>query len=326
MTLDELALVGIGLVLVLHLTMRGYLIARYGWVGSDTYYHFTLAELVRTSGIRGLTNDRFLRPENVDYPPLIPSLVARLPAGSARSLQYLAPIADTLTLAAVAGAGACWFGPVAGLLAALTYSSTPQTFDIAYSFGPRAVANLFLTLFLLTLASGAAPQAAVIALAAVLAALVLLTQRLSAQTLAVCLTMYGITRDPLSALACGTGALALAIVASKGYYLVSLRGHLSFLTALARQLLKSSQGGLRGVLHSGLARSVRLVRGNPHLAIVPLIWASGGSSSTLGLLETWILAIGALSIAWPLGEGERHFTGGAAIVALMVGALAPDHP
>lgn len=292
---------------------RLYLPARFGWVGSDAYYQFVLGGLVRERGLRGLVNDRFLVPERVDYPPLVPWLVSLVPPRWLRALQYTAPLADAVCLAVVAAAAWSWWGGRAALVAALAYASTPHAFDIAYAFSPRPLGNLLLTLALLALLSSGDASAPGVLAASVLGALVLLTHRLTTQSFVACLLAYAVI-DPLATLAVLCVAGMLAVAASGGYYVRSAGGHLAFLRAM----------GTGALTRRSWARGLALVlRGSPHLLSVGVAALTAGMpAGRPGVMLLWIGALLLLGAFWPFGEGDRHLANASGPVALFLGGAS----
>ncbi|MFN8476918.1 MAG: hypothetical protein U0074_03700 [Kouleothrix sp.] len=297
------------LLVVGHCLVRSYFLLRYGWAGGDTYYHFVLAEQIRIAGIAQLINKRFVVPEAVDYPPLLPFLLSRMPPGYVRRFQYIAPLSDTLTLIVVIAAAYWWWNPGAALISGLVYSLTPYTFDMAYSLNPRPIGNLFMSLVLIALVSPA-PGIWPIALAAVCGCLVLLTHRLTAQSFAACLAIFALFNVGY---AIGVTALAvgLAVLVSRRLYLISMKGHISFLRAIG--FAKCSAVNFYN-------NFIRIVSGNPYiLLIVGMgIWGSVFDLQRQ-ILAAWVMTLLLLAQLWPFGEGDRHFANASSSVALLIG-------
>jgi hypothetical protein len=306
---NQIYLLAIIAVVITHIILRCYLLLRFEWVGNDTYYHFVLGELIRKRGIRQLVNSRFIVPEHVDYPPLIPYLVSITPNRYLQLLQYVSPIADTITLMAISIAAWNWWGAPTALVAALVYASTPYTFDIAHSFNPRSIGNMFLSLALIILLVGNMNSAAEIATVSILGAMVLLTHRLTTQSLIICLIalcFFDITNALIIIL-----SFLFAIFLSKIYYIVSIRGHISFLKSIGFSNIALSS------YRKGLAR---IIQGNPHIFTFILIALTIKYSDTkTPMLQIWIVALFALAILWPFGEGDRHFANASSSVALLIG-------
>src|SRR5579884_1561033 len=222
----------LGLIATFQLVTRVHLLARFKWVGSDTFYHLTLADLIRRIGSICLVNDRFTLPERVDYPPLVPLLSSLVPRSRDRVLQFVAPLTDTVTLVAVSLAAGHLWGLRGALVAALVYASTPYAFDMSFSFSPRPIAHLFLTLAMAVLFFADRSFIATLVVAGMVG-LVYLTHRLTTQSLLILLTAYALF-DPTESLKVVAGALIFAVALSRGYYLRSARGHVAFLLTLSK--------------------------------------------------------------------------------------------
>ncbi|MGI8827575.1 MAG: hypothetical protein ACR2JC_18485 [Chloroflexota bacterium] len=295
-------------------TTRFSLLVRFKWVGCDTYYHLILGGLIRERGVKHLINDRFVIPELVNYPPLFPRLVSLMPARRLQLLQYSAPLVDAITLCGVVIAAWRWWGLPAGLIAALVYVTTPYTFDIAYSLNPRPIANLFLSFALIALGWDNQPAVAAVVAASVLSAGVLLSHRLTAQSLLACLIVYGVFH-PEAAIAVAGLAPALAIALSGGYYVHSFRGHAAALRTMAASSISPTYW----------AQNVsRILRGNPHLVTVVAVTALVGESvgTRGGLVLAFTSALLIVAVVFPFGEGDRHFASASSSVALFLAGTA----
>lgn len=297
------------LLVVGHCLVRSYFLLRYGWAGSDTYYHFVLAEQIRIAGMAKLSNKRFVVPEAVDYPPLLPFLISRVPPGYVRRLQYLAPFTDTLTLIMVIATAYWWWNPSAALISGLVYSLTPYTFDMAYSLNPRPIGNLFMSLVLIALVSPK-PGIWTIALATVGGSLVLLTHRLTAQSFAACLAIFALF-NPGHAISVAALAAGLAVLVSRRWYVVSVKGHIAFLRAI---------GFAQCSAVNFYNNFIRIVTGNPHILLIMGlgIWGSFLDVER-HILAAWVMTLLLLALLWPFGEGDRHFANASSSVALLIG-------
>ena len=292
-----------------HPLTRVWLLVRCRWVGSDTYYHFMVGELLRRAGRLPLRNHRFLLVETVDYPPVVPFVVASWPPSRIRLLQYAGPAADFGTLVVV-GVTAFWLGGLsAASLAALAYASTPASFDMGYSFNPRPVANLFLAVVLASLIAVSHVGPLALAVAIVFGSLVLLTHRLTTQSLVVCAFAYFVFA-PLPSAATIFLSLLVAALLSKGYYVRSLRGHVAFIRDI-RRLLPTRSNPATALL--------RTLRGNPHvLAVAFLVIQHPSQSRDTMVLIAWTGALLVTAAVWPFGEGDRHFANASSPVAILV--------
>lgn len=293
---------------VLHVATRTWLILRYGWVGSDTYYHLIVGGLLRIRRRWPLRHDRFIRPEVVDYPPLLPLLSAIWPRKHLRQLQYLGPGSDFGTLLAV-GVIALWLDGVwAASIAMMVYASTPYTFDMAYSLSPRPLANLFMTLSLGALLLVDELGVPAVVAAGLFGGLVLLTHRLTTQSYLAAAGAFAVFA-PLEVLSAVAISVFAAITLSGGVYLSTLQGHLAFI----RDIRNSP-------LHRGSpARDMaKVLAGNPHLVLVAFLvssqWDALPDKSAVLALATVVIWV--VAISWPYGEGDRHFANASTLTAL----------
>jgi hypothetical protein len=304
----------IATITIVHCLARCYFLLRYQWAGSDTYYHLVLGEQIRTTGIANLINERFVIPERVDYPPLLPYLVSITPKSYIRLLQYIAPLADTITLIGVAAAAYAWWSPTAALVTALVYTSTPYTFDMSYSLNPRPIGNMFLSFALIAILNGTLGIFGLI-IASALSGAVLLTHRLTTQSLVLCLLIF-LAFYPTYTLSLITISLVFAVAASKKFYITSLKGHIEFLQAI----------GFAKISFSSYCKNMaRIAAGNPYILFIASTIVFGGTFGTQKLiLLAWIVALFILAQFWPFGEGDRHFANASSSIALLIGSSSTN--
>lgn len=295
--------------IVFQLFTRFYLIARYRWVGSDTYYQLIVGEeLGRRRTLRFIHN-RFLVPEEFNYPPLVPIIVALAHRKWHQALQWLGPASDTLTVAIICFAVWSQFGAVAAAFSTLIYVTTPYTFDISYAFGPRPIGNLFFSISLVSVLFVDQFLIAV-ALASVSGVFVILSHRLTLQSWLVAFIGVTLVDPPL-----GITVIAVTLLIAKlipGFDFVwSTAGHLDFIRALSRQPLTLQRIG----------RTIMMIcEGNLHIAAFTIILGTSTDFTRVELIcIAMILSIAALSLAWPFGEGDRHFSIASSVLAVFLG-------
>jgi len=192
--------------------------------GVDVFFHLLAAKRFEGGLPRRL--GAFIVGDEYTYPPLFHFLLSLIPEGARERAPLLIGIASDLgSMILVHAVSSALFGEAVAAIAALAYAVTPMNYIESIWQTPRPLGiflyNLSMALLLL------APQPAR-PLAAPSIALLLLSHRLSAQALwlsSALLIPILIEGDPPAILWIPIG-FALAIAASKGFYLKALKDHL----------------------------------------------------------------------------------------------------
>jgi hypothetical protein len=309
-----LGAVAFGLSALFVFLSRFSLLYRCRWVGSDTFYLFIMAALIREQRTTNVLNARFVLSEREHHPPLVPVLLSKVGPARFQLAQCVGPSADLVTFGIVLfGAHVIW-GPSAALLAGLVYGTTPSAFDVTYSLTPRALGNVLLGAIFVSIMVLHPDTPLALAICAVLGSLILLTHRLTSQSLLATLVPYALIQ-PLFALFSIGGAVALAMVWSKGYYATSLGGHITFLRSL---------GISRPSPRSILQNVALALAGNPHFVPVLIVIAQTPRDANQVTLLYWITGLAVVSIWWPFGQGHRHFANASVPVALFLGSVSAN--
>ncbi len=318
---DVLLVVSFFVILLSGLLLRSALLIRCGWIGKDTFYHLLIAREMRQNGHLPDMVDRFSEPERYDYPPLMHVLLAQIPKEWDKAAQYLSPLVDTV----VAGGIFLFCLNVAtyevALVAMAVYCFTPFAIDISFYLSPRSFANAFLVLCLIaTYYTLGTFSLLPFVISVVSASLVLLTHRLTAQSLSAVLVTEAVVFLDFTPIVILLASVILAILLTRGFYLRVLRGHIDFIRVLGARLLDPE--ARKG--HSNLISNIKVILFNlPIITILPilLIWTLP-SSPLLIFALAWVLGLIIISCMWVIGEGHRHMANSVAALAIIVGSWA----
>lgn len=196
--------------------------------GGDRWYWRAYVEEVRTQRRFPPRLERYLLDDGHWYPPLFPLLLCALPrAAFDRGERWLALAIDLGRMALLMAVA--WFmgtGGVAGMLAAgLAYAATPIVIGYNAQLNPRGLAALLLDALALALIAGGGASPGLVIAVSVLGGAILLTHKMTTQLL-VFLSVAGslLAWDP-RLLLIPIAAVAVAFLASGGFYARVLRAH-----------------------------------------------------------------------------------------------------
>jgi hypothetical protein len=264
--------------------------------GVDVFFHLLAAKRFEGGLPRRL--GAFIVGDEYTYPPLFHFLLSLIPEGARERAPLLIGIASDLgSMILVHAVSSALFGEAVAAIAALAYAVTPMNYIESIWQTPRPLGiflyNLSMALLLL------APQPAR-PLAAPSIALLLLSHRLSAQALwlsSALLIPILIEGDPPAILWIPIG-FALAIAASKGFYLKALKDHLK---VIGFHLRYGEMG--RGRKRPG--NPLDLAKLNPFAAI-PFLGLVAHGELLADRLLWWLAAALILFFAWIWGDGHRY--------------------
>jgi len=318
MTIDILYILLFISLCVIGFSLRSLLIIKFGWVGKDTFYHLLAARQIRNIKKIPNTIDRFVEPEQYDYPPLFHILLSFFPEKFLKKIQIIAPLADVVSIIIIFIFCYILVGPWEALAAAAIYSVTPFAIDWSFSLGPRVFANLFLIICLITtfllLDSS---NTLYLPVAVIFSACVMLTQRLAVQSMVAVLLAMSIVYMNYYPLLVLILALLLSLIISKMYYLKVLRGHIDFIRVLGKRLLDPKT---RREQASPVLQIKPIIFNLPIigiLAILPFLSIMWMPIITFSLI--WVIGLIIISILWVFGEGYRHMANAVAPLAIICG-------
>jgi hypothetical protein len=309
------------LILSVGFILRAALILKYGWAGKDTFYHYLISKEIRREKRLPKTVDRFIEPEQYDYPPLLHFLLSKVPERWYKGVQLFAPFTDILAALFIFIFCLINFDPPVALIAVAIYCFTPFAIDISFSMGPRVIANLLLIICLIsTYYAVESFTMFSIIVATISAALVLLTQRLAVQSLVAVLTVVMVVWSTFTPIIVLIIAFFLAMLLSRGFYLTVLRGHIDFVKVMGSRLMDSEK---RKVQPSPILDLKAITFNLPIIFILPLTFIQLIDwSSLIIFLFTWVISLLVLSALWIFGEGYRHMANSVAPLAIIGGAWA----
>lgn len=298
--------------------------------GVDAWYHLICArEMRRQRRISPDLRAYFVFEPSTRYPPVFGALLSLVPESFLRRhLVWVGVGIDAIQFLILYLLSASLLGPRRGLVACAIYAIHP-TLGLEYStLNPRSLASLLVTAFFLTvMASNPTFQPMLIGLGAFLVALILLTNKLATQLLAVAFCLLAIGQPRILLLAVAGPMLALLL--SWGHYAEVLKGHWAILAFWrkriahvgAHQILESVpyfQSGFRSTRFypGGVAGAFQLARRilahDPFLPFVFLTLISSPGAIQphwlVWLASVYLCALGTALLP-PLrflGEGYRY--------------------
>jgi hypothetical protein len=295
-----------------------------------------------------------MEPGEQRYPPLLAAALALLPeALRLRLRDWVSPVVDLMHLAVVfAAAAALGLPPASMLIAGLVYAITP-TLALEYAtLNPRSLASLLFTAFMLCLFSASVREGwGWLAAGGLAGALLLLTNKMAAQMLALAAVGTAVAVERSLPLAFACLAAAVAIVLSGGFYRQVLRGHFEILRYYARHIpdLNRHQiydspiappggpSGSRPLYEPGLKGNWRLARvliaNNPWMVLLPwafLLAPSSPANRFLGLWAGLPVAAALVTTLVPplrfLGQGFRYLKFGVFPLSLLIAQVFAGWP
>ena len=296
-------LIVIPLIFITAFFLRSYLLLKYKWVGKDSFYHFIVAQEIRKNKSLPKVINRFIVPEKYSYPPLLHLVLSFFPEKYHSVAQYLGPISDI-------GCGVTIFffcsyvlSLKIAIMATALYLFTPMTIDDSFSFAPRSFANWFMVISLLSLFHYLLYGSVATFIGSIIfATLVLLTHRLTTQSLIFVILAFFIAFRLFAPLWIIALAVLLAVTFTKGYYLRVISGHIDFLKVFGKKVLNRAS---RKEMPSLFPNPVFLLFNMPIFIILPIFFFHYNNAS-LGFFIIWGSSLTVLSFIYILGEGIRH--------------------
>mgnify|MGYP000017513116 CR=1 FL=1 len=344
-----------GIAIAVGLAMRFYWAAVRG-AAHDTWYHLHLAEYIRKNRTLPDRVDQFLVPGPYDYPPALHLLLALFPSRVVRQYNWmLAPVVELLHVFLV-----CWVafwltGDITrAAMAGGIYATFPTQIVQFTALTPRVLGTFLVSLIVVLTFYGVVSGVLLsFAVATILGAILLLTHKMSSQTVLFLFSFLSIVWLDSTYLALFGGMVALATVGSGGHYLTVLRGHVSIINFWRRQYSAGRPPGefMRRFGNDvgdpeeskeTLASVVTWVKRNEWtmfvadnawtfvLPIVLLVVGLRGGPPMLEMLAVWglfILGFAILTQYVPyfklVGDGYKYFMWGAFPTAVVLAAVLP---
>lgn len=294
------------LVLIIGFFIRSYLILKYRWVGKDTFYHFIVAKTIQENGFPPDHIEKFVKPENYNYPPVFHLFLSLFNERKYQKLQILSPFADILTSIAVFLFCNAYFSFQVAIISTALYILTPFVLDNAYSFNPRSFANLFFVLAVFSCINMVILNSITFfALSVIFSVLVLLLHRLTTQCLYAVLIVFAFGLHSFLPGIVFLLSVLTAILMTKGFYLTVLRGHLAFISEFGHKVFDDKK---RDELPPFFPDPKQLIFNMPILPAI-LLWFYYPLNLQNPLVSSfliWVLILTVLSVIWIIGEGIRH--------------------
>jgi len=304
--------------------LRAYLLTKYRYVGKDTFYHLVVSQIMRKEGRIPKKIDQFVVPEEYDYPPLFHLLLSRFDKRYHERLQILSPVFDILTAVVIYTFCAYTQNHFIAFAATMIYLVTPFTLDTSYNLGPRSMANLFLVLSITTLIIYTNGNSLIaLGISIVSATMVLLTHRLTTQSLVFVLLSCSVVTKALLPILVIILAILLSIVVTKGGYLNVLKGHLKFITTFGKKTIHQP---VLKTISTAFSSPIYVLFNIPIIIfIIPFLLTPTSGNGVYSLILIWAFALTILSILWIMGEGIRHMTNAVGAYAVAAAIWSNEH-
>lgn len=336
-------------------------VGRFYWAwqigaSTDTWYHLLLSDTVRETWSLPERVDQFIFDAPYDYPPALHVLLALFPSDLVYRFRWaFSPIIELAHLLLVGGVTYLLIGePVTPLVAMAIYATTPALLRHFTTLTPRVLGSFLFSLTVLSLLF-AVQRGSVWHFAApvLFGTALLLTHRMSTQTLAFfCLFLAIWFANPVYA-AVLVPAFLLAVALSGGQYLRVLEGHLSIINFWRKQHRKGQppgefmrQYGQHGTMESANAslwtrlvavakryrHTVLFIGGQVWLFLLAALILAGYGYATLGpfqrALTIWALFILGLAVLTQfvpkfklIGEGHKYYMWGGLPTAVTLASI-----
>jgi hypothetical protein len=305
---------------VLGFVLRSALLFKYKWVGTDTFYHLLYGLNFRKKRRIRRLDGVIVKSETKLYPPLFHVLLSIFPKPLHRHLQAMSAAFDMLSMLILLLFTWLLFGSFTALLAGFIYAIAPILILSCFALNPRTLANsLIIAAMIFLFLYFVFGNAFYLIPFLLFSSLILLSHRLTVQSLvAVVLAEVIAFRDlfPLAALA---GAFLVAIVMTRGFYVQILRSHVQ---TLARHF----KHGHYRYKTKRPENPIRLFAAFPFMLAIIVYMLNFGFVHHLLFLQIWFFVLLAVSFFWIWGDGYRYLTNAAFPGAILAAAFLPSIP
>jgi hypothetical protein len=290
---------------ILSVIIRSYLLVRYKWVGSDSFYNFIVAKEIRKNKSLPNTIKIFKIPEEYDYPPFLHILLSFFDDKFYQKLQYLSPICDLIIGIIILYISFILFNIDIAIIATSIYFFTPMSFDISYSLTARTFGNLFLVIAISSLIIFFIHGIYIaIIISIIFSILVLITHRLTTQSLVFCLIIFSIGLHSVIPIFIIIVSIIFSMVVTKGFYLKVIKGHFDFVKVLGSRLFNPKS---RSELHNILPSPVEIIFNMPIIILLPVLFLTI-CQNNIRYFDIWGISLVILSFIWIFGQGIRHLS------------------
>jgi len=293
----------VAVLIAISILLRSYLLLKYNWVGKDVFYHLLIAKEIRKNKKLPETVNYFIFPEKYNYPPFLHVFLSLFKEKYHQKLQFLSIIFDIVTGILIFIMVMHTFNIWIAIFSTTLYLITPISIDNSFTLGPRSIANMYMVAALFSLFYFFNTQIVIFAiLAAIFTAFVLLTHRLTTQSLLFVLVSMSFGFKSITPLVIILIGIILAIIFSKGYYVKSAKGHINFIKCMAKGFQDRKT---RLITPNILPNPIQFVFNMPILLALP-VFSLFYDNIITKYFVIWGLSIVILSIIWVYGEGYRH--------------------
>jgi len=290
-------------IFVIAFLTRIYFLLKYQWVGKDTFYNLLVAQEIRKKRKLPDIINRYVVPEQYDYPPLFHWFLSLFKEKYHQKLQYLSPIFDMISGTIIFCFCYHLFDSRIAILATALYFFTPYTFDSSFSLSARSLGNCFLIISLLSLflflING---YVLAFAISVIFSTLVLLTHRLTTQSLVFVLLTISVGYLSIYPLFIIASSFVFALIVSKGFYYRVLKGHIRIIRTMGKKLLDNTR---RKEIINLFPNPISLIFNMPIILLSPIFFLFY-YRPPLNFFVVWGLGLIILSIVWIFGQGLRH--------------------
>jgi hypothetical protein len=276
---------------------------KYKWVGKDSFYNLLIAQEIRKKRKLPDIINKFVVPERYDYPPLLHWFLSLFKDKYHQKLQYLSPIFDMISGTMIFCFCFFIFDSQIAIVATALYFFTPLTFDISFSLSARSIGNSFLILSLLSLFLYLTYGFILAFIISVMfSTLVLLTHRLTTQSLIFVLLSLSLGYNSLIPLFIIVCSFLLALLFSKAFYYRVLKGHVEIIRTMGRKVLDKN---FRKEVSDLFLHPISLIFNMPIFIMLPVFFLYY-NTSPLNFFVIWGFGLIILAIVWFFGQGLRH--------------------
>lgn len=303
-------------VFAIAIILRTYLLAKYKWVGIDTFYHFVVARIIRNEKNIPESIDCFIVPEKYSYPPLLHIILSMFDTKKHQRLQYISPFADILSGLIIFLFCLNLFNLEVATFASALYLFTPITVDGSFSLGPRSLANLFFNASILSLSYYYFTGMNIAAYVSMLfSALLILTHRLTTQSLIFSMMAVSVGFHSLVPIYILISSVIISVIFTRGFYLRVLKGHIDFVKIFGKKLIHKES---RKEMTSIFPKPINFFFNMPIFLLFMSTWMLPKSTIILKFFFVVSLSLTILSFIWIFGEGTRHMSNAISSFAILI--------
>lgn len=282
--------------------IRSIFIIKYGWFGSDTFFHLHNAKRWKKQGKKIWTEkiDRFFIEGNYNYPPLLHYFISLFPQKHYKKIQYISPLSDIVSsIVILLFTFYLWENLLISGLLVFIFLFSPINLIEATNLSPRPLAKMFVILMVTTLYYFYLTDIYLLLIISVLfESLVILTRKRSWETSFAILIGLALILQSIYPILIFLLGVFIVIFITRGNYIVTFKDHFILMKWL------SKTGPL--FFKSKFTNPVRVLLHFPFIVFLPLIVYNLSFHHNFDILFFSAVFAGVflLTILWPFGLGH----------------------